>query len=60
LERNFEVIYGYFHKIDVMLKAPLQLEGPEITPVDMMFGGYDVSAHLTDDLYNNKIAFLVR
>lgn len=58
LERNFEVIYGYFHKIDVMLKAPLQLEGPEITPVDMMFGGYDVSAHLTDDLYNNKIAFL--
>ena len=58
LERNFEVIYGYFHKIDVMLKAPLQLEGSEITPVDMMFGGYDVSAHLTDDLYNNKIAFL--
>ncbi|SCD21986.1 Peptidase M3-like family [Proteiniphilum saccharofermentans] len=58
LERNFEVIYGYFHKIDVMLKASLQLEGPEITPVDMMFGGYDVSAHLTDDLYNNKIAFL--
>ncbi|RNC64884.1 hypothetical protein [Proteiniphilum sp. X52] len=58
LERNFEVIYGYFHKIDVMLKAPLQLEGPEITPVDMMFGGYDVPAHLTDDLYDNKIAFL--
>lgn len=58
LERNFEVIYGYFHKMDVLLKAPLQLEGPEITPVDMMFGGYDVSAHLTDDLYDNKVAFL--
>ncbi|SFL27580.1 hypothetical protein [Proteiniphilum acetatigenes] len=58
LERNFEVIYGYFHKMDVMLKAPLQLEGPEITSVDMMFGGYDVSAHLTDDLYDNKVAFL--
>lgn len=58
LERNFEVIYGYYHKMDVMLKAPLQLEGPEITPVDMMFGGYNASAHLADDLYANKIAFL--
>jgi len=58
LERNFEVINGYFHKMDVMLKAPLQLEGPEITPVDMMFGSYNASAHLTDDLYANKIAFI--
>lgn len=58
LERNFEAIHGYYHKMDVMLKAPLQLEGPEITPVDMIFGGYDATAHLTDDLYNNKIAFI--
>lgn len=58
LERNFEVINGYFHKMDVMLKAPLQLEGPEITPVDMMFGSYDAAAHLTDDLYTNRIAFI--
>lgn len=58
LERNFEVISGYYHKMDVLLKAPLQLQGPEITPVDMMFGSYDASAHLTDDLYGNKIAFL--
>ena len=58
LERNFEVMGGYFHKMDVELKMPLQLEGPAITPVDMMFGSYDASAHLTDDLYDNKIAFL--
>jgi hypothetical protein len=58
LERNLEVVNGYYHKMDVMLKAPLQLEGPEITSVDMMFGGYDASAHLADDLYANKIAFL--
>jgi hypothetical protein len=58
LERNFEVINGYYHKMDVMLKAPLQLEGPEITPVDMLFGSYNASAHLTDDLYTNRIAFL--
>lgn len=58
LERNFEVLSGYYHKMDVMLKEPLQLEGPEITPVDMMFGSYNASAHLNDDLYANKIAFL--
>ena len=58
LERNFEVIHGYFHKMNVELKEPLQLEGPEITPVDMMFGSYSASAHLTDDMYANKLAFL--
>ncbi len=58
LERNFEVFDGYFHKIDVLLKEPLQLEGEDITPVDMMFGSYDVTSHLYDDLYANKIAFL--
>ena len=58
LERNFEVISGYFHKMNVELKAPLQLVGPEITPVDMMFGSYSPSSHLTEDFYSNKIAFL--
>lgn len=58
LERNFEVFDGYFHRMDVELKKPLQLEGDEITPVDMMFGSYDATAHLNDDLYNNKVAFL--
>ncbi len=58
LERNFELFNGYFHKIDLKLKEPLQLEGAEIQPIDMMFGGYDVSAHLNDDMYSSKIAFI--
>ncbi len=58
LERNFELLNGYFHKIDVALKEPLQLEGPAINDVDMIFGSYDVTAHLGDDLYANKIAFI--
>lgn len=58
LERNFEVINGYFHKMNVELKMPLQLIGPDITPMDMMFGSYSASSHLTEDLFTNKIAFL--
>ncbi len=58
LERNLEIFSGYFHKMDVLLKEPLQLDGPDPGPVDLMFGGYDPSAHLTDDFFANKIAFL--
>ena len=58
LERNFEAISGYYHQIDVKLKEPIQLTGFEVTPVDMLFGGYDVTAHLDEDLFANKIAFV--
>lgn len=58
LEHNFEIFGGYFNQIDLKLKEPLQLDGPAVEPVDMMFGGYDVSAHLTDDMFANKIAFI--
>ena len=58
LERNFETLYGYFHNIDRLLKEPLQLDGPAPAPVDRMFGGYDVSAHFTDDMYTTRIGFL--
>lgn len=58
LERNFEVLNGHFHKMDVLLKEPLHLEGPSIEEVDMLFGSYNPSAHLTDDFFANKIAFL--
>lgn len=58
LERNFETLYGYFHKIDASLKSPLHLKGPALTDVDMMFGGYDVSAHFNDDMYASKVGLL--
>lgn len=58
LERNFEILNGYFHKMNVALKEPLHLEGPPVENVDMMFGSYNPSAHLTDDFFANKIAFL--
>lgn len=58
LQRNLEIISGYYHKIDLELKEPVQLTGSEITPVDELFGGYDISSHLDEDLYTNKIAFM--
>ena len=58
LQRNLEIINGYYHKIDLELKEPVQLTGSEITPIDDLFGGYDITSHLTEDLFANKIAFI--
>jgi len=58
LERNFEILRGYFHLIDLKLKEPIQITGPDIKPIDMLFGSYDASAHIDDDFFNNKIAFV--
>lgn len=58
LERGFEILNGHFHQMDVKLKEPLHLEGPAPEPVDLLLGAYNPSAHLTDDFFDNRIAFL--
>lgn len=58
LEHNFEMMNGYYNEIDVKLKEPIQLVGFDSSPVDMLFGGYDVRAHMDDDFFANKIAFV--
>lgn len=58
LERNFEVMIGHFHKIDSHLKRPLHVSGPATTELDMLFGYYDVYAHLDDDMFSGKVAFV--
>jgi hypothetical protein len=58
LQRNLEIISGYYQKIDLQIKEPVQLTGSEITPIDELFGGYDISSHLDDDFFANKIAFI--
>jgi len=56
--RNFEILNGHFNKITLDLKEPTDLDEGEIYPIDQLFSGYDVSAHLKEDFYQNKIAFM--
>jgi hypothetical protein len=58
LQNAFEVLYGNFNKMSMDLRIPVDLDGPELTPVDEMFASFSPSAHLTDDLFQNKIAFI--
>ncbi|HOH83475.1 MAG TPA: hypothetical protein PLI16_02580 [Bacteroidales bacterium] len=58
LQTNFEVLFGNFNRISLDLKKPLHIDGGEMIPVDDMFGAYDPFAHLNDDFFANKIAFI--
>jgi len=54
----FESIWGGYNKMNVNLKKPLHLDGDTLSPIDYIFGAYEPSSHLTEDLYTNKIAYI--
>lgn len=55
----FESLYGNLNEISMDLKKILDEDAGEIDEIDRMFGIYSPGAHLQDDLYGNKIAFVV-
>ncbi len=59
LSANFEVLWGHMNQMSLMLNKPLHLDLGPITPVDVMFGSYSPYAHLANDFFGNKIAFVV-
>ena len=62
LERALEQVDGHFLEIGRELRAPVELDLPEFTPnqpVDDLFAGWDASAHVLDDFFANKLAFVV-
>ncbi|OFY39303.1 MAG: hypothetical protein A2X18_04395 [Bacteroidetes bacterium GWF2_40_14] len=54
----FESLWGGYNKMSVDLKKPLHLDGDPLASIDYIFGAYDPSSHLTEDLYSNKIAYI--
>ncbi|MBN1559427.1 hypothetical protein JW998_04210 [candidate division KSB1 bacterium] len=58
-ERNFEILWGHAHEVGRDLSMPLQLEMNPLLPIDYLFAEYDPFAHIQDDLYKTKIAFVV-
>ncbi|PKP10903.1 MAG: hypothetical protein CVU09_05120 [Bacteroidetes bacterium HGW-Bacteroidetes-4] len=59
LEHYFETLTGNFTKMGVGLNLNLTLDNGPLHEIDRMFGAYNPSAHLSDDLYTNKIAFVI-
>ncbi len=50
---------GHFNKLSLEYKQQADLELGPILPVDEIFAGYEPSAHINDDFFQNKIAFIV-
>ncbi len=59
LANNFEYLYGYMNRISLELNRPIHEDVGPLHTIDRMFGTYSPSAHITDDFFNNKIAFFI-
>jgi hypothetical protein len=58
LSQNYEMLWGHMNQLTLELNKPLHLDVGPINPVDVMFGSYSPGAHISDDFFKNKIAFL--
>jgi len=59
LAHNFEQIYGFYNQLSVEMKRPLHLDMGDLLSIDEPFGAWDPFAHITDDFFDNKIAFII-
>jgi len=58
-EHNLEQIDGHMQEIGREFRQQSDLDIGQILPFDDVFAGYDPSAHVTDDFFQNKLAFIV-
>ena len=59
LERAFESLDGHMLEIVRDFRMHTDLDSGAILPFDEILAGYDPSAHATDDMFGNKLAFVV-
>ncbi|HEV8337423.1 MAG TPA: hypothetical protein VGR67_13485 [Candidatus Polarisedimenticolia bacterium] len=58
-EDLLESLDGHMNEIILAFKEQTDLDRGEILPFDEVFSGYDPSAHVGDDFFDNKLAFVV-
>jgi hypothetical protein len=59
LATHFETIFGHNNRITIELLRPVHVTGYDQLPIDELFASYDVNAHFSDDMFANKIGFIV-
>jgi hypothetical protein len=59
ISTNFETLFGYFNRISLDLKRPMELDMGETYSIDEVFAAYEPTAHFTDDFFTNKIGFII-
>ena len=59
LESLLEQLGGHMHEINREFRQQSDLDLGPVLPFDEIIAGYDPSAHVLDDFFQNKIAFVV-
>jgi hypothetical protein len=59
LQSLLEQLGGYMHEINREFRQQSDLDLGPVLPFDEIIGGYDPSAHVIDDFFQNKLAFVV-
>ncbi len=57
-EKQMESVYGHMAEIGRDLLEPLHVDIGPMLPVDYLFANYAPDAHVTEDLFKTKIAFV--
>ena len=58
-ENLFEQLSGHMNEIGLAFRQQSDLELGPIYPFDEIFAAYSPDAHITDDFFKNKLAFIV-
>jgi len=58
LQDAMEQIDGHLHEVRRVLTEPMQLDTGPVSGLDQLLGGIDLTAHVDEDLYAGKVAFL--
>jgi hypothetical protein len=58
-ERLLEQTFGHMYEIGREYREQMDLDVGPIQPYDEIFAAYEPSAHVIDDMFNNKLAFVV-
>jgi hypothetical protein len=58
-ERLLEQLSGHMHEINREFRQQVDLDSGPVLPFDETLAGYDPSAHVIDDFFQNKLAFTV-
>ncbi len=59
LESLLEQLGGHMHEINREFRQQSDLDLGPVMPFDEIIAGYDPSAHVVDDFFQNKLAFVV-
>ncbi|HKQ62188.1 MAG TPA: hypothetical protein VJS92_12935 [Candidatus Polarisedimenticolaceae bacterium] len=58
LEFVLEQVDGHLHEVRRELLRPLELDTGAVGAADQLLGGVDLAAHVNEDLFRTKVAFL--